>query len=157
LPLGTELLLQGPYGSMTLPRNTARPAVLLAGGIGITPFRSLIRNAAESLSSRRLFLFYSVRVAEEAAFLDELREMEQCKMPYKFICTVTQPEKSRMAWRGETGRISIELLSKWIPDLSVPVYYVAGPPGMVTGVRRMLIGAGVAEEDIRAEEFYGYE
>src|SRR6202041_3886106 len=151
LPLGTELLLQGPYGSMTLPRNTARPAVLLAGGIGITPFRSLIRNAAESLSSRRLFLFYSVRVAEEAAFLDELREREQCKRPNKFICRVTQPEKSRVAWRGETGRISIELLSKWIPDLSVPIYYIAGPPGMVTGVRRMLIGAG------GAEEFYGYE
>ena len=157
LPLGTELLLQGPYGSMTLPRNTTRPAVLVAGGIGITPFRSLIRNAAESRSPRRLFLFYSVRVPEEAAFLDELREMEQCKMPYKFICTVTQPEKSRMAWRGETGRISIELLSKWIPDLSVPIYSIAGPPGMVTGVRRMLIGAGVAEEDIRAEEFCGYE
>jgi ferredoxin-NADP reductase len=157
LPLDTELLLQGPFGSMTLPRNTTRPAVLLAGGIGITPFRSLIRNAAESPSPRRLFLFYSVRVPEEAAFLEELQEMEQCKMRYKCICTVTQPDKSRMAWRGETGRISIELLSKWIPELSVPIYYIAGPPGMVTGVRRMLIGAGVAEEDIRAEEFYGYE
>jgi ferredoxin-NADP reductase len=157
LPLGTELLLQGPYGSMTLPRNTTRPAVFVAGGIGITPFRSLIWNAAESLSPRRLFLFYSVRVPEEAAFLEELREMEQYKMRYKFICTVTQPEKSRMAWRGETGRISIELLSKWIPDLSLPIYYIAGPPAMVTGVRRMLIGAGVAEEGIRAEEFYGYE
>jgi len=157
LPLGTELLLQGPFGSMTLPRNTTRPAVLLAGGIGITPFSSLIRNAAESPSPRRLFLFYSVRVPEEAAFLEELQEIEQCKMRYKCICTVTQPEKSRMSWRGETGRISIELLSKWIPDLNVPIYYIAGPPGMVTGVRRMLIGAGVAEEDIRAEEFYGYE
>jgi ferredoxin-NADP reductase len=157
LPLGTELLLQGPYGSMTLPRNTTRPAVLLAGGIGITPFRSLVRSEAESLSARKIFLFYSVRVPEEAAFLEELREMEQYKMRYKFICTVTQPEKSRMAWRGETGRISIELLSKWIPDLSLPIYYIAGPPAMVTGVRRMLIGAGVAEEGIRAEEFYGYE
>jgi ferredoxin-NADP reductase len=157
LPLGAELLLQGPFGAMTLPRNTTRPAVLLAGGIGITPFRSLIRNAAESPSPRRLFLFYSVRVPEEAAFLEELQEMEQCKMRYKFICTVTQSEKSRMSWRGETGRISIQMLSKWIPDLSLPIYYIAGPPAMVTGVRRMLIGAGVAEEDIRAEEFYGYE
>src|SRR5580700_8454238 len=59
LPSGAELLLQGPYGRMTLPRNAARPAVLLAGGIGITPFRSLIRNAAETLSPRKLLLFYS--------------------------------------------------------------------------------------------------
>ncbi|MFZ1975651.1 MAG: FAD-dependent oxidoreductase [Candidatus Acidiferrales bacterium] len=157
LPLGTELLLQGPFGWMTLPRNSTRPAVLLAGGIGITPFRSLVWSEAESLSARRILLFYSVRVPEEAAFLEELREMVQHNKRYKLICTVTQPEKSRMAWLGETGRISMQMLSKWIPDLSVPIYYIAGPPGMVTGVRQMLIGAGVAEEDIRAEEFYGYE
>jgi ferredoxin-NADP reductase len=157
LPLGTELLLQGPFGWMTLPRNTKRPAVLLAGGIGITPFRSLVCSEAESFSARRILLFYSVRVPEEAAFLEELREMEHRKMRYKLVCTVTQPEKSRMGWRGETGRISIQLLSKWIPDLSVPIYYIAGPPAMVNGVRQMLIGAGVAEEEIRAEEFYGYE
>jgi ferredoxin-NADP reductase len=140
LPLGTELLLQGPFGWMTLPRNSTRPAVLLAGGIGITPFRSLVWSEAESLSARRILLFYSVRVPE-AAFLEKLREMEQYNTHYKFICTVTQPERTRMLWRGETGRISIHLLSKWIPDLSVPIYYIAGPPGMVTGIRQMLIGA----------------
>jgi ferredoxin-NADP reductase len=157
LPIGSELLLQGPYGSMTLPRKTMRPAVLLAGGIGITPFRSLVWNAAESLSPRRIFLFYSVRVPEEAAFLEELQEMERYNGHYKLICTVTQPEKAKMPWRGETGRISIEMLTKWIPDLSIPIYYIAGPPAMVSGVRQMLIDAGVGEEDIRAEEFYGYE
>ena len=156
-PLNTELLLQGPYGSLTLSRNGTRPAVFLAGGIGITPFRSLIWNATESLSSRRIFLFYSVRVPEEAAFLEELREMEQYNLRYKFVCTVTQPEKARMPWQRETGRISIEMLSKWIPDLSVPIYYIAGPSGMVAGVRQMLINSGISEDDIRVEEFAGYE
>jgi ferredoxin-NADP reductase len=131
--------------------------VFLAGGIGITPFRSLIWNATASLSSRRIFLFYSVRVPEEAAFLEELREMEQYNRRYKFICTVTQPQKLGMPWQGETGRISIAMLSKWIPDLSAPIYYVAGSSAMVTGVRQMLISSGISEEDIRAEEFAGYE
>jgi ferredoxin-NADP reductase len=157
LPVGAKLLLQGPYGSMTLPKNGARPAVLLAGGIGITPFRSFIWNAAESLSPRRILLFYSVRVPEEAAFLEELQEMEHYNGRYKLICTVTQPEKTKMPWRGETGRISIQMLSKWIPDLGAPIYYIAGPPGMVSSVRQALIGSGIAEEDIRAEEFFGYE
>jgi ferredoxin-NADP reductase len=157
LPLGTELLLEGPFGWMTLPRNSMRPAVLLAGGIGITPFRSLIWNAAELLSPRRILLFYSVRVPEEAAFLQELREMEQYNRRYKLICTVTQPDKARMSWQGETGRISIELLSKWIPDLTAPIYYIAGSPGMVTGVRNMLITSGISEDDVCAEEFAGYE
>src|ERR1700730_412034 len=132
LPVGTELLLQGPYGSMTLPRNTKRPAVLLAGGIGVTPFRSFICNAAQSQSPREILLFYSVRVPEEAAFLEALQEIERYNGQYKLICTVTQPEKVKMPWRGETGRISIEMLSKWIPTLSVPIYYIAGPPGMGT-------------------------
>lgn len=157
LPIGAELLLQGPYGWMTLSKNGARPAVLLAGGIGITPFRSLVWNAAESLSPRRIFLFYSVQVPEEAAFLEELQEMERFNGRFKLICTVTQPEKARTRWQGETGRISIEMLSKWIPDLSVPIYYIAGPPAMVTGVRDMLMRSGISEEDIRAEEFAGYE
>jgi ferredoxin-NADP reductase len=157
LPPGAELLLQGPFGSMTLPRKTTRPAVLLAGGIGITPFRSLVWSETESLSARELFLFYSVRVLEEAAFFEELQQVEQINERYKFICTVTRPQESKIAWPGQTGRISIELLSKWIPDLSLPIYYIAGPSPMVIGVRQMLISAGVAEEDIRAEEFYGYE
>jgi ferredoxin-NADP reductase len=156
-PVGTELLLQGPYGWMTLSKNGSRPVVLLAGGIGITPFRSLIWHAAESLSPRKILLFYSVRVPEEAAFLEELKEMEQFNERYKLICTVTQPEKAKAPWHGDTGRISIEMLSKWIPDLAVPVYYIAGPPEMVSGVRQILIGSGISEEDIRAEEFSGYE
>jgi len=157
LPLDSELLLQGPYGGMTLPRNTTRPAVLLAGGIGITPFRSFVWSEAELLSARTILLFYSVRVPAEAAFLEELREMEQYNTRYKLICTVTQPEKAKIPWQGEAGRISIEMLRKWIPDLSVPIYYIAGPPNMVDGARQMLINSGIVEEDIRAEEFYGYE
>jgi ferredoxin-NADP reductase len=157
LPVGTELLLQGPYGSMTLPRNTWRPAILLAGGIGITPFRSQIWNAAQSQLPREIRLFYSVRVPEEAAFLKGLQEMERYNKRYKLICTVTQREKSETPWPGETGRISIQMFSKWIPDLTVPIYYIAGPPRMVTGVRQLLLNSGVGDENIRAEEFSGYE
>jgi ferredoxin-NADP reductase len=156
LPVGTELLLQRPYGWMTLSKNGSRPVVLLAGGIGITPFRSLIWHARNRYLHAN-FLFYSVRVPEEAALLEELKEMEQFNERYKLICTVTEPEKAKAPWHGETGRISIAMLSKWIPDLAVPVYYIAGPPGMVSGVRQMLIGSGISEEDIRAEEFSGYE
>ena len=83
--------------------------------------------------------------------------MERYNGRYKLICTVTKPEKARTPWHGETGRISIDMLSKWIPDLSGPVYYIAGPPGMVTSTREMLIGSGISEEDIRAEEFSGYD
>ena len=157
LPIGAELQLQGPYGRMTLPKNGTRPAVFVAGGIGITPFRSLVWEAAALLSPCQISLFYSFRVREEAAFLEELQEMEKYNKRYKLICTVTQPERVRSPWWGETGRISPEMLSKWIPDLKIPIYYIAGPPGIVHGMRQMLNDLGIAAEDILAEEFAGYE
>jgi ferredoxin-NADP reductase len=156
LPIGAPVLLQGPFVNLTLHNNIARPAVLLAGGIGITPFRSMISQATEARGPHTIFLFYLVRQPEEAAFLEELQEMERHNARYKLICTVTQPDSSRRDWRGETGRISIEMLSKWLPDLLAPVYYIAGPPGMVDGTRQMLTATGVSAEAIRAEEFDGY-
>jgi ferredoxin-NADP reductase len=157
LPPGSEVLLQGPYGGLTFPREGLRPAVLIAGGIGITPFRSMIRDAADSLSPRRIFLFYSVRTPEEAAFLEELRKMEYNNGRYRFVGTVTCPEKSIKPWQGETGRISLQMISNWVPDLSIPLHYVAGPPGMVAGMNQLLAEAEVPPENIRVEEFAGYE
>ncbi|MGB2886120.1 MAG: FAD-dependent oxidoreductase [Candidatus Acidiferrales bacterium] len=156
LSTGTRVLVQGPYGNLTLHGNTTRPAVFLAGGIGITPFRSMIWHATEVRSAHKMFLFYSVRRPEEAAFLEELQAMEDLNPRYKCIATVTRPDERRNGWHGETGHISQEMLEKWIGDLKVPIYYIAGPPAMVSGVRLMLSIAGVNDDDIRAEEFFGY-
>jgi ferredoxin-NADP reductase len=156
LPAGARILLQGPFGNLTLHGGIARPAVLLAGGIGITPFRSMIWQAAEGRSPHRIVLFYSVRRPEEAAFLDELQEMEYFNPRYRFIPTVTEPHNAGLQWRGEIGRITHEMLAKYIVDLKEPIYYIAGPPAMVAGMRQFLESAGVTDHDIRAEEFYGY-
>ncbi|HYM09410.1 MAG TPA: FAD-dependent oxidoreductase, partial [Bryobacterales bacterium] len=72
LPLGTQVKIEGPFGNLTLHNNVARPAVILAGGIGITPFRSMVVRAAQEKLAHRIFLFYSNRRPEDAAFLDEL-------------------------------------------------------------------------------------
>ncbi len=155
-PIGTRVLLQGPYGGLTLHGNTARPAIFLAGGIGITPFRSILWQATEALSPHRIFLFYSVRRPEEAAFLEELQEMEYLNRRYTLVATITQPDETRLPWQGQTGHITEEMLKEWITDLKAPIYYIAGPPAMVAGVRQTLNHAGVCDDDIRAEEFDGY-
>jgi ferredoxin-NADP reductase len=74
LPIGSEGDVQGPFGDFTLLQGIEQPAVLLAGGIGITPFRRMLRHAIQTHSKRRIFLFYSVRDLREAAFLGELQE-----------------------------------------------------------------------------------
>ena len=156
LPIGSPFLLEGPYGNLILHRDITRPAVFLAGGIGITPFRSMIRHAAEVGSAHRIFLFYSIRRAEEAAFLTELREIHEPDLHFKFIPTITHPDGVPRHWEGEVGHINEQMLTKWLPDYQVPIFYVAGPPGMVAGMRQMLCEVGVSDDDIRAEEFAGY-
>jgi len=156
LPIGAPFLLEGPFGNLILHRNTARPAVFLAGGIGITPFRSIIRHATEVGSTHEISLFYSIRRVEEAAFLKELEDIQELNPRFRFIPTITHPEGIPQHWGGELGHITEAMLAKWIPDFQSPIFYIAGPPGMVTGMRKILDDAGVSDDDIRAEEFAGY-
>jgi ferredoxin-NADP reductase len=128
----------------------------LTGGIGITPFRSIALEAAHAGLAHRLRLFYSNRRPEDAAFLDELAELEKTNPNYRFIATMTAAATSKRPWTGETGYINPEMLARFIDDLKAPVYYVAGPEGLVSAMRKTLGDAGVTEEDIRAEEFSGY-
>jgi ferredoxin-NADP reductase len=156
LPIGSPFLIEGPYGNLILHKDIARPAVFLAGGIGITPFRSMIRHATEVGSAHRISLFYSFRRLEEAAFLKELQEVQELNSRFKFIPTITHPDGVPHHWRGELGHITEQMLTKWLPDFQVPIFYIAGPPGMVASMRQMLCEADVSDDDIRAEEFAGY-
>jgi ferredoxin-NADP reductase len=156
LAIGSEVDVQGPFGDFTLLHGTGRPAVFLAGGIGITPFRSIIRHAIQTQSQQRIFLFYSVRGLGEAAFLGELQEADEFNSHFKLVLTVTRPAEIKPGWQGETGYISEAMLRKSLPDLQVPKFYIAGPPAMVTSMSRMLTAARVPDEHIRVEEFAGY-
>jgi len=153
---GARVRIDGPGGVMVLHEDAARPAVFLAGGIGVTPFLSMARHAAKDRLPHRIILFYSNRRPEDAAFLDELRALERSNPNYRLIATMAEAEKSSRPWDGETGFIRRDMLERYLNDLKGPVYYCAGPPGMTTAMQSMLAGLGVAEGDTRSEEFYGY-
>ena len=153
---GKRVRIDGPGGVMVLHEHAARPAVFLAGGIGVTPFLSMARHAAKDRLPHRIILFYSNRRPEDAAFLDELRALERSNPNYRLIATMAEAEKSSRPWDGETGFIRRDMLERYLNDLKGPVYYCAGPPGMTTAMQSMLAGLGVAEGDTRSEEFYGY-
>jgi ferredoxin-NADP reductase len=155
-PGDTQVRLEGPMGSFTLHNNSAKPAVFLAGGIGITPFSSVIRHAAKARLPHHLYLFYSNRRPEDAPFMNILNELAKANSNFRFIPTMTGMEKSAKTWNGETGLINQDMLVRNLPVLQGPIYYVAGPPAMVGAMRQMLIAAGVDEDDIRTEEFSGY-
>jgi ferredoxin-NADP reductase len=155
-PAGTPVRIDGPNGEMVLHDDPARPAAFLAGGIGITPFLSMARHAARELLPHTIYLFYSNRRPEDAAFLAELREMERRNPNYHMIATMAEAEKSAQAWSGETGFIRREMLEHCLPDTASPIYYFAGPPAMTMAMQEMLQGMGIGEDAMRYEEFYGY-
>ena len=156
MPVGTAVQMEGPAGDLTLHNDAARTAVFLCGGIGITPFRSIAFAAAQKHLPHQIFLFYSNRRPEDAAFLAELQTLERGNPNYKLIASMTGMEKSHRPWHGETGMINKEMLARYLKDATSPIYYIAGPPGMVKGLHMMIDESGVDERDIRTEEFSGY-
>jgi len=155
-PAGTPVRIDGPSGDLVLHDDPSRPAVFLAGGIGITPFLSMARQAARERLPHRIRLFYSNRRPEDAAFLPELRELEMKNPNYRMIATMAEAGKSARPWSGETGFIRRDMLERHLEDLASPMYYLAGPPAMTMAMQEMLRGAGIRDDAMRYEEFYGY-
>ena len=153
LPVGAQVQVEEPKGDFLLPRETDRPYVFIAGGIGITVFRCMLRYIAEEQLPHRVTLVYSNRDEDSAAFLDELADLERTNANLRLVLTMTDDS----AWEGETRRIDAELLRDHLDgELGSFTYLVAGPPAMVEAMEKMLAGAGVAEERIRPERFNGY-
>jgi len=156
MEIGTGLILDAAYGSFTLHNNAKAPAVFLTGGIGITPVRSIILQAAYEKKPHRMILFDSNRRPEDAAFLGDLLAAQEANPNFTLVGTMTQMERSAQDWGGETGLIDTVMLSKYIDDLTAPIYYLCGPAAMVTAMRAILNGSGVDDDNIRTEEFAGY-
>jgi len=155
MPFGTAVKIEGPSGDLILKKDS-RAAIFLAGGIGITPFRSIVHWAAKEKLPNRIVLFYSNRRPEDAPFLAELQSLERDNPKYKVVASMTEMEKSHQPWNGETGLIDREMLARHVKGAALPIYYIAGPPAMVNSLHEMLNKAGVKKNDIRAEEFTGY-
>jgi ferredoxin-NADP reductase len=144
LPIGASVKVDGPFGSLTLHRNPARAAVFIAGGIGITPFMSIVRNAVEEGLKHPMALVYSNRRARDAAYLDELRSIGNLRL----VATLTEEGG---------GFVDAAMIRRAAEGLPAPIFYVAGPPAMVEAMKAVLEKAGVEDTDVRSEEFFGYE
>ncbi len=152
---GAPAEIYGPLGRFLLDRT--RPSVFLAGGIGISPFRGMLRYAADLGDTGERRLLYSARVPEELVFREELDALARASPHVRVQYTVTRPGESSVVWDGRVGRID----AAWIRDasegLAHPRYYVVGLPEMVAGTVSVLKGPlRVPDVDILFEAFRGY-
>lgn len=152
LEVGDEVEVEEPKGSFLLPEDTDASYVFIAGGIGITVFRSMLRYIADRELPYRVTLVYSNRDRDSAAFLDELDELERRIDGLRVILTMTDDP----TWEGETRRIEAAVLHDLLGDLDRYTFLVAGPPGMATAVEAALHEAGVPEGRVLTDSFSGY-
>jgi ferredoxin-NADP reductase len=152
LEVGDEVEVEPPKGDWALPEDTSPSYVFVAGGIGITPYHSMLRYIADTGAPYRVTLVYSNRDRESAPFLDELHEYERTLPNFRLVLTMTDDP----GWDGETRHIDAEMLRDNLGELGSYTFLVTGPPPMVESVVQELAGAGVPEARVLPERFSGY-
>ena len=141
-------------GDFTLPRDETRKLAFLAGGIGITPFRSMLKYLVDTNQRRDAILFYSNRVADEIVYKDVLAEAE-ARLGIKTVYTLTDTGAIPRGWTGGRGRIDERMIREAAPDYRERTFYLSGPPEMVRAYERVLRGMGVARAQIKKDFFSG--
>jgi ferredoxin-NADP reductase len=150
LKAGDEAGLQGPFGAFTL-RAQAPRSVFFAGGIGITPIRSMIRQAHRANPSMDITLFYSCRAEEERAFADEFRILDARLDAFRLITRppcVTDPSAP-----GGFGRVDAEFIDASVREYADTEFYLCGPADFMDKLVSFLHTRGVAPGRIHTERF----
>ncbi len=156
MPLKTEVSINGPMGEMTLDENA--PAVFLAGGIGITPFRSIILELLHIGQKVPITLLYSNRNRNVAAYHSLFVHIANTQLQnFTYVPTLTEDDPRNKKWPGERRLFTSDFIHDYVKNMSESIFYMSGPPNLVNTVTKTLSDMGIADDHIRSESFWGYE
>lgn len=146
IPIGAQLQISSLEGDFTLP-TSSKPIVMIAGGIGITPFRSMIAQAYHDKTNQEIYLFYSNHKPEDAAFLEELTTLSKKHSWFHFFPIFT----------NKTGHLKAEVVKKNLKNFKEALYFISGPPQMVLSLKEMLTSSlKISPDSILLDNFTGY-
>lgn len=147
---GDPLVLRGPSGEWRYAHDMAR-AVLISGGTGITPYRSMARYVLDQGLPNRLHLFYSAKTPSAIIYREELARW--AARGIKVFTTITRPEALAPGerWEGPVGRLQAETIRREVGDLSLTHFFVCGPRSLVVDLSLGLKSLGVDEDFLHAE------
>lgn len=151
---GDQIMAGRLAGDFSLPSGHQDiPVVGIAGGIGITPFRSIIKNAINRNNRLNLVLFYAVADPAEFVYLDLLKEAEQVGVKVIFIVS---GKEAPPGWTGKVGYITPEIIKEEVPGWDKRHYYLSGPNAMVDNYKRLLSELSISKIQIHSDYFPGY-
>jgi ferredoxin-NADP reductase len=164
LEAGAEVEIEAPFGSFVLEPGSD-PVAFLAGGIGITCVRSILKACVDELADpatparpasprpRPITLIFANRSEDGIPFREELSEMESKLPSFKAVHVLSRAGEQ---WTGHRGHINADILERELPRSPRRTYYVSGPPAFVTTMQDILVARNVGPDHITAERFDGY-
>ncbi|MGC2572704.1 MAG: FAD-dependent oxidoreductase [Candidatus Nitrosopolaris sp.] len=156
LEVGISVRITAPLGKFVLHDDHLKAAVLLSGGIGVTPFRSMIKYATDKQLSVKIILFDANRNQDNILYKKEFDECANLNKNLKIVYTLDMPDKD---WKGELGHINQIMVTKYLNTIEMDnsIFYICGPPGMLNAMKGLLQDVlGISKERIKVEEFIGY-
>lgn len=152
---GDEIWASQLTGEFTLPDNTSTKLLFIAGGIGITPFRSMIKYVLDHHESRDIVLLYASRSIDSFVYQDIFAEAEK-QLGIKVVYIITEKDNIPTDWQGQSGFIDEKLLQENVPDYCERVCYLSGPNAMVERYETLLASVGVKKSNIKKDYFPGF-
>lgn len=133
---GQKIFAASLAGDFTLPENKLEKIVMIAGGIGITPFRSMIKYLLDKAEQRDVILIYSASRQEELVYQDLWKEATKIGLRTILLCGSNETSPKKTAFK--TGRISKKLIEQEIPDWHERIFYLSGPSALVNDYKNLL-------------------
>ena len=151
---GDEIAASQLAGDFTLPENPRQKCVLIAGGVGVTPFRSMIKYLLDTQRPRPITLFYANKTVDDILYKDVF-DRAQHELGIQTIYAVTDTKNLPSSWTGTIGRITPELIKSKLPDHRRCIFYLSGPKSMVDSFKETLQQMHVPSSHIRTDFFSG--
>lgn len=153
---GAVITANNVAGDFLLPLNDRVRMVFIAGGIGITPFRSMLKYLTDVRQSRNITLFYAVSDPKQIVYKDVLNDAKEYGLKVVYVLTLPPGESAPASWKGEVGVINMEMIAKHVLDYRDRQFYISGPDGMVQANKRLLRAMNIPRNQIVTDYFAGY-
>lgn len=153
---GDTIMAAQVAGDFVMPKNANQKLAFVAGGIGITPFRSMLQHLILNDQKRDIVLFYMVSSPEEISYREVLNAATKYGVTVVPVLSLPKGINKPANWSYPTGYLTKELLNKYAPDFAERRFYLSGPPPMVQGYKTLLRSQGLAPKAIVSDYFSGY-
>ncbi len=152
---GQKIVAQQLGGDFTLPKNQKQPLVFIAGGIGITPFRSMLKYVLDRHEVRPMTLLYANQVASDIVYTDIITQAQK-ELGLHAVYTLTDLKNIPPDWTGQRGYLTAEMIQQNVPEYTTARFYLSGPQGMVIAYEKLLKSLKIKRSNIVTDYFPGF-